>query len=227
MPLLPNTPMERLTNSPRSRHNLVSMSKGLPIQKLPSSSLPNTVSTSSWEAVNAREKWAGMLLAAAGPWSSPITSGMVNWGRTDTVPKATVPCNAWITKGSSAGRGVYFMRGSVLPRPTSVTTPKNRLLDPWSVTNVPTLICSTDTSGSNRISTPLATEPSITIPRGCPCCAASRPFPAPLGSKGWVTGPLFAIWSSTGQRRRRVQRPRSGRRWPESQMAGHGTGRLA
>ena len=56
VPLLPNTPIERLTNSFKSRHSLVSMSKGFPTQKLPLSSLPKTNSTSRWEAAKALEK---------------------------------------------------------------------------------------------------------------------------------------------------------------------------
>ena len=43
VPLLPNTPLERLTNSSRSRHTRVSMSRGLPTQKCRLSSAPKTI----------------------------------------------------------------------------------------------------------------------------------------------------------------------------------------
>ena len=87
VPLLPNTPMDRLTSSSRSRQTLASMSRGLPMLKWRSSSCPKTAATSRSEAAKAREKWAGMLLAAMGASSgSPRARGIIRLGRTDAAP---------------------------------------------------------------------------------------------------------------------------------------------
>ena len=87
VPLLPNTPMERLTSSSRLRQSLCSMSSGLPIQKCFWSSWPKTNSTSRCEAKYVGAKWGGMVLAADGAWSSsPRTVGSTRLGSTEMVP---------------------------------------------------------------------------------------------------------------------------------------------
>ena len=88
VPLLPNTPLLRITSSGTSRHSFVSMSSGLPIQKWPSPSPPKTRSMSCSVADAASAKWGGTVLAGCGP--SSITSGsslaMVSIGSTVSAP---------------------------------------------------------------------------------------------------------------------------------------------
>ena len=62
VPLLPKTPLERVTNSSRSMQTRVSMSSGLPTQKWRLSSAPNTTCTSSSEARCTGAKCGGTVL---------------------------------------------------------------------------------------------------------------------------------------------------------------------
>ena len=88
VPLLPKTPLLRLTSSSTSMQSLDSMSMGLPIQNLLSPGAPKTVSMSASVAAETAAKWAGTVFAGAGP-SSPSTASappMVSIGSTLRAP---------------------------------------------------------------------------------------------------------------------------------------------
>ena len=88
VPLLPKTPLLRLTSSSTSMQSFDSMSMGLPIQNLRSLGAPKTVSMSASVAADTVEKWAGTVLAGEGP-SSPSTASappMASMGSTFRAP---------------------------------------------------------------------------------------------------------------------------------------------
>ena len=167
MPLLPKTPLLRFTSSETSRHSLVSISSGVPIQKWSLSSAQNTRSMSRSEACETAEKWDGTVLAGCGPSKAIVgssTSATASIGSTWMVPKAAVPDTTWAMYGSETSGGVAARLESVEPRETSVTTPKKRSLSPWMLTKVPTFISSVLLSASSLTSTPSVSEPATTMP---------------------------------------------------------------
>ena len=169
VPLFPKTPLLRITSSGMSRQSLVSMSRGLPIQKWRSSSSPNTSWTSPSEASWTGEKWGGTVLAGCGP--SPSASGSLpnaSIGSTAMAPNAVVPWTTSAMNGSDTSGGVEPMDGSEVSRDTSLTTAKNRISLPCMVTYLPTLTSSISTSRSSRTFNPSVSEPSTTIPSRSP-----------------------------------------------------------
>ena len=165
VPLLPKTPLLRVTSSGMSRHSFVSMSKGLPIQKCCSSSEPNMSWMSCSEAREPSAKWGGTVLAGCGPSTAAKSSlERVSDGSTAMAPYAIVPETTLAMKGSDTSGGASFRPGSVEARDTSVTTPKNRIRSPCRVTKAPTFTSSVETPESSLTSTPSVREPDTTMP---------------------------------------------------------------
>ena len=176
-PLLPNTPLERLTNSSRFRQTRVSsISRGLPIQIWRSSSPPNTAATSPGEARWAGAKCGGSDLAGCGASPSAL---VVSIGDTDAVEYAVAPESA-SASAAPPDATASPARGSLLSSRRSVTMPKKRLSRPCIVTNVPTFTFSTAGAASRRTSSPRESEPPTTAPmRSRASLSGSTPLSLP------------------------------------------------